>query len=84
MSNYTPTRMCIGCRTRKGKHALLRFVYDEALLWDAKQKHPGRGAYLCGDTACIKKIIKKNMLGHIFSVPLSEADKQLLEDMLHE
>ena len=84
MSAHIPTRMCIGCRVRKEKHMLIRFVYDEKLILDAKQKHPGRGAYLCGEKACMLKIMKKNMLGYALSASLSPEDKALLAGCTHE
>ena len=84
MSTHTPTRMCIACRTRKEKPLLLRFVFDGRLILDAKQKHPGRGAYICGEKACMQKIIKKNMLGYALHATLSTEDKALLEGCMHE
>lgn len=51
-------RTCIGCRAKGVKSELVRFVRgdDGALVWDAAQRLPGRGAYLhplqkCWDAA---------------------------------
>ena len=84
MSTHTPTRMCIGCRSRMEKQKLIRFVYDGKLILDAKQKHPGRGAYICGEKACIARIMKKNTLGYALHASLSSEDKALLEGCAHE
>lgn len=44
-----PVRMCVGCRTREPKPALVRLVWDpssSAVVLDALQLLPGRGVYL--------------------------------------
>ena len=60
--NIVPTRMCSSCMTRRPKNELLRVVrgLDGVILVDRTHKAPGRGAYVCCDTACISAAEKKN------------------------
>ncbi|MBF0337831.1 MAG: YlxR family protein [Nitrospirae bacterium] len=54
----TPERMCICCRQRRDKPALLRMVInDNSLVFDRKQKKGGRGYYICPDLTCIEKCL---------------------------
>jgi predicted RNA-binding protein YlxR (DUF448 family) len=54
-------RMCVICRERRNKSALIRFVFtEEALpLEDARQVLPGRGYYICAQGACKEKWLRK-------------------------
>ncbi|HEX6232177.1 MAG TPA: YlxR family protein [Jiangellaceae bacterium] len=58
----SPTRTCVGCRSRAGKSDLLRVVAVEAVPGSAKARSvapdprgrlPGRGAYLHYDPGCL-------------------------------
>jgi hypothetical protein len=64
----TPTRTCVGCKSRKAKVELIRITssHDGALLLDAAQKLPGRGAYLCADVACLTLASKKRAFDRAF------------------
>ncbi|KJU84096.1 protein containing DUF448 [Candidatus Magnetobacterium bavaricum] len=54
----TPERMCICCRQRRGKPALLRMVInDKCLVFDRQQRIGGRGYYICPDLTCIEKCL---------------------------
>ena len=55
-----PLRMCVGCRESKPKRELIRVVRapDGTLSMDPVGKKPGRGAYICRDVACLKKVRK--------------------------
>ena len=59
-----PMRMCIACREMKPKKEMTRVVKnaDGEIFFDPTGKAPGRGAYVCADTACIKKMSDKNKL----------------------
>ncbi len=39
---------------------------------DFRGKAPGRGAYLCRDSACLKKAVKSHALERSLSVPIPE------------
>jgi len=58
-----PLRQCISCRTQKTKRELLRIVRNPegSLLYDAKGKMSGRGAYLCLSSDCLKKAVKNKL-----------------------
>ena len=51
-----PLRKCIGCGEMKPKRELTRIVRspDGVISLDPVGKAPGRGAYLCANTECLK------------------------------
>lgn len=55
-----PVRMCVICRRRFPKAALMRHVLTPQgnLTIDPKKTRPGRGWYLCSDAACALKFAK--------------------------
>ena len=59
-----PQRQCVGCRTMKNKRDLIRVVKSPAgeISLDFVGKKPGRGAYLCPQTDCLRKAIKSKAL----------------------
>ena len=74
MPKKIPMRQCLGCRKMKPKKELIRIVRsaEGTLNLDAKGKMPGRGAYLCHDTACLEKAVKSKAVERALEVPLSE------------
>lgn len=64
-----PMRTCIACREEKPKKEMLRVVKNSAgeIRLDFSGKLPGRGAYVCGSEACIKKLKKYRLLNKAFS-----------------
>ena len=64
-----PMRTCIACREEKPKKEMLRVVKNAAgeIRLDFSGKLPGRGAYVCGSGACIKKLKKYRLLNKAFS-----------------
>ena len=57
---HIPMRMCLVCRNRFSKAELTRFTrqgQDELMLDEAKTA-PGRGCYLCQETACKERFAK--------------------------
>jgi predicted RNA-binding protein YlxR (DUF448 family) len=54
----TPTRTCVGCRTRREQRLLSRFVRrGDRWTADGARRSDGRGVYLCG-TQCAGAVIK--------------------------
>ncbi len=51
---HLPTRMCVGCRKRRKKMELVRFVLkkEENQILPGDRKEGGRGMYLCPDPSC--------------------------------
>ena len=64
MQKKIPMRQCLGCREMKPKKELIRVVRspEGTLSLDFRGKAPGRGAYLCPDSACLKKAQKSKAL----------------------
>lgn len=59
-----PVRRCVGCSQRIPKEELIRVVRlpDGEIVIDHLGKEPGRGAYLCRCSECLKKALKKRRL----------------------
>lgn len=64
MPKKIPMRQCAACREKKEKSALARVVRTPAgeVLYDAKGKVSGRGAYICKDLKCLEKAVKSRAL----------------------
>ena len=64
MPKKIPIRQCLGCREKKPKKELVRVVRspEGAVSIDFKGKAPGRGAYVCHSTECLKKAIRSKAL----------------------
>ncbi len=64
MQKKIPMRQCLGCREMKPKASLIRVVRSPEgdISLDARGKASGRGAYICKDSACLKKAIKSKAL----------------------
>lgn len=64
MPKKIPMRQCTACREKKEKYALARVVRTPSgeVLYDAKGKVSGRGAYICKDLKCLEKAVKSRAL----------------------
>lgn len=69
-----PMRQCIACREEKPKREMLRVVKNAAgeISLDFSGKLPGRGAYLCDNAECIRRLRKYRLLNKAFSADVSE------------
>ncbi len=84
MQKKIPMRQCLGCREMKPKRELIRVVRspEGEISLDFKGKAPGRGAYVCPNTQCLKKAIKARALERVFSAQIpSEVYDRLNEEM---
>ena len=74
MQKKIPMRQCLGCREMKPKRELIRAVKspDGEVSLDFKSKMPGRGAYLCPNSECLKKAMRSKALERAFSVQIPE------------
>lgn len=81
-----PLRMCIGCREMKPKAELIRVVKapNGDISLDMTGKKNGRGAYVCKNIDCIKKIRKTKALSHTFSQNVSDEVYSELEKEFDE
>ena len=84
MQKKIPQRQCLGCREMKAKRELIRIVRSPEgdISLDFRGKKPGRGAYLCPDTQCLKRIRKSKALERAFSLPIPDEVYQALEDQM--
>lgn len=72
-------RMCLGCRSRKPKNKLRRFVIiNEEITEDKTQKYNARGFYLCQDEECSKKILKNKALSRKLNRCLTENEVDII------
>ena len=55
-----PMRQCLGCNEHRPKKELIRIVRspEGEISLDLTGKKSGRGAYICRDMACLKKVRK--------------------------
>ena len=69
-----PQRMCLGCREMKQKTELVRIVKspEDEISLDLTGKKPGRGAYLCRSSECLKKAVKSKALSRAFCTQIPE------------
>ena len=81
MQKKIPQRQCMGCRERKNKRDLIRVVRnaDGVVSLDFSGKAPGRGAYLCPQTECLKKAMRSKALERSLETPIPEAVFSCLE-----
>ena len=84
MIKKIPMRTCIACRTSKPKKELIRVVkFNEEIKLDLTGKANGRGAYVCNDVECIKKLKKGKLLNRAFSCEVSnETYDAIMEEFL--
>ena len=84
MPKTVPLRQCLGCREQKPKNELIRVVRspEGEVSLDFRGKAPGRGAYLCRNSACLKKALKSKALDRALNVPIpEEIHSRLLAEM---
>jgi predicted RNA-binding protein YlxR (DUF448 family) len=76
--------MCAGCRERAPKKELIRIVRTPTgeIIADARDKAPGRGAYLCRKSACLKKAQKSRALERMLNVVIPPETYEALGEVL--
>ena len=84
MEKKVPMRTCIACKKNAPKKELLRIVKNgEEIFLDKTGKSNGRGAYVCGDAECFKKLKKGRLLNKAFSMEVTEdVYDRLLEELV--
>jgi predicted RNA-binding protein YlxR (DUF448 family) len=78
-----PLRMCLGCREMKPKNELTRTVKspEGEISLDKTGKSPGRGAYICRNTACLTRVLKANALARALRSKIPNDIIESLEQM---
>ena len=81
-----PMRQCLGCNQHKPKKELLRVVRSPEgdVSLDFVGKKSGRGAYICHDIKCLRRVRKSRRLENVLSVPISEEVYNQMETELLE
>ena len=79
-----PMRMCLGCREMQPKKELLRIVRspEGAIAFDPVGKAPGRGAYVCKKSECLKKARKIRALERQLECQIEDGVFTQLEEQL--
>ena len=74
--------MCIACREMKEKRSMLRVVKNSEgkIFLDFSSKASGRGAYVCDNPECIKKLRKQRLLNKVFSCAVDESIYTAIEE----
>ena len=69
-----PMRQCLGCNEHRAKGELLRVVRspEGEISLDFTGKKSGRGAYICRDVACLKRVRKSRRLERSLDASISE------------
>lgn len=69
-----PERMCVGCGEMKPKTDLMRVVKSSEgeVKIDLGGKAQGRGAYVCRNPECLKKVKKTHRLDKVFATRLPD------------
>lgn len=86
MPKKIPMRQCVGCREMKPKKDLIRVVKspEGQVSLDFRGKLPGRGAYVCPDSACLARARKSRALERAFETALPPEVWQALEEQMKE
>ena len=76
-----PLRRCLGCDTSKPKKELVRVVRtpEGEIRTDLTGKLNGRGAYVCRDPECFRKLRRSKRLDRTFGEHLSDELYDALE-----
>jgi len=76
-----PQRMCVACRELKEKREMLRIVKSEGNVFlDFTSKAAGRGAYICNNPDCVKKLKKGRLLNKVFSCAVPDEVYSAIEE----
>lgn len=93
-SGHHARRTCLGCRQVQAQEGLVRYVLspDGELLVDYRHRLPGRGAYTCISSACIREALRRRQFDRAFRRELPAVDdgallqtlqKQILQRVLN-
>ena len=79
-----PMRRCMGCDTSRPKNELTRIVRtpEGGVTLDPTGKLNGRGAYLCRDAECLRKVRKSRRVERTLEVAVPDEVWDALEKEL--
>ena len=86
MQKKIPMRMCVGCHENKPKKELVRIVKspEGEISLDFTGKKAGRGAYVCGNAACLELARKNRRLEKSFSCKIQPEVYEVMQHVLSE
>ncbi len=81
-----PMRQCLGCNEHKPKAELLRVVRDPEgnVSLDFTGKKSGRGAYICRQVTCLRRVRKSHRLEKNLNCPITDEIYDRMEQELTE
>ena len=81
-----PMRQCLGCNEHKPKSELVRILRtpEGNIVLDLTGKKSGRGAYICKNPACLKKLRKNRRAESNLGVSIPEEVWDALEAQMAE
>ncbi len=76
-------RTCLGCRNARSRKELLRMVrgIDGVAVFDLGGRLPGRGAYVCPCSSCLKSL-RQSSLSHVLRAEVKLAGYEDLRESL--
>lgn len=81
-----PMRMCTGCGEMKSKKELVRVVKspEQEISLDLTERKPGRGAYVCRSTDCLKAARKARRFEKAFSCKIPDEVYDRMEEEISQ
>jgi len=79
-------RSCLGCRQVRGKDSLIRFVLSPQgeVVPDIEFKLPGRGAYTCISTQCLRSALSQRQFSRAFKREIvTVAPDEMIEQIVN-
>lgn len=85
-SKKIPERNCVGCGNSFPKIELLRVVKapNGDIDLDPTDKRPGRGAYICRNTECLKKARKAKRFERSLAASIPDSVYDKLQSVISE
>ena len=82
----TPQRTCVVCRSTTAKRTLHRIVRSPAgtVAYDPTGKAAGRGAYLCGQAACLDQAVRRRSIQRALKVTDTAAVNAAVEALRNQ
>jgi hypothetical protein len=80
-----PMRKCVACGENKAKKELIRIVKNNENYVDVDLtgKMNGRGAYICSNSNCLEKAIKKKQLSRALDIDIPDEVFEKLDKIIH-
>ena len=81
-----PMRKCLGCNEMKPKKELIRAVKspEGEISLDLTGKKSGRGAYICNNIECLRKVRKSRRIDKTFEIAIPDEVYDSLEAQIKE